>query len=293
MTHSCLPPDPSPQALTFALPGGAWDSHAHVFGPYAAYPLADDRSYTPPEQPVDRYLRHLDGLGFAHGVLVTASATGTDNRSVIDALLHAPGRLRGVIVPAADSSDEQLDQWTAAGVRGVRVNLLRKAGQPVYRNGIGLEQLQRLAPRLASRGWHVQVWIHAPDLPDMAPALLQLGMPLVIDHMGRMNTDLGVDQPGFQALCRMLADGRAWAKLSGADRISVNGPPFADADPFALALIEANPDQLVWGSDWPHINYFQPPVPNDGLLLNRLARWLPDPELRRRVLVDNPARLYA
>lgn len=293
MSRSCLPPDATPEPLQFALPTGAWDCHAHVFGPYADYPLADERSYTPPEQPAERYLAHLDRFGFAHGVLVTASATGTDNRSVTDALERVPGRLRGVIVPASDSTDEQLDRWTAAGVRGVRVNLLRKAGQAVYRNGIGLEQLQHLAPRLACRGWHVQVWIHAPDLPELAPALAKLGMPLVIDHMGRMNTDLGVDQPGFQALCRMLAEGRAWAKLSGADRISLTGPPYADADAFALALIDANPEQLVWGSDWPHINYFTPPVPNDGLLLNRLARWLPDPQLRQRVLVDNPGRLYA
>ena len=226
-------------------------------------------------------------------MLVTASASGTDNRGVIDALERYPQRLRAIVVAGPETDDRELDRWHAAGVRGVRANLFRQGGHAVYRNGVGLEALEALAPRLRERGWHAQIWVHAPDLPELAPRLLALGVPLVVDHMGRMNASRGVDDPGFRFLCRMLAQGEAWTKISGADRNTALGPPYADIDPFAAALLEANPERVVWGSDWPHINYFEPvQVPDDGVLLNLLARWLPDERLRRRVLADNPTALY-
>jgi 2-pyrone-4,6-dicarboxylate lactonase len=135
--------------------------------------------------------------------------------------------------------------------------------------------------------------VHAPDLPELAPRLLGLGLTLVIDHMGRMSAGRGVEDPGFQQLCRWLAEGRVWTKISGADRNTMDGPPYADIDVFAKALLAANPERVVWGSDWPHINYYEPSqVPDDGELLNRLFCWLPDTALRKRVLVDNPATLY-
>ena len=293
MTRECLPPLDSATPPGFTLPPGACDSHAHVFGPYDRFPLEEDRSYTPPTNPVDRYIAHLDRFGLARGVLVTASASGKDNRVVLDALRQVPNRLRGVVVAEPGVSDRELEDWHAAGVRGVRANLFRRDGHAVYRNGIGLEALEALAPRLASRGWHAQIWVHAPDLPELAPRLLALGVPLVIDHMGRMNASRGVSDPGFRLLCDWLADGRAWTKISGADRNTAAGPPYADIDPFANALLAANAGRVVWGSDWPHINYFEPPqVPDDGALLGLLARWMPDPALRQRVLVDNPAALY-
>jgi predicted TIM-barrel fold metal-dependent hydrolase len=293
MTRPCLPALSAFEPLDFTLPAGACDSHAHVFGPYDQYPLAADRSYTPGEYPADAFIAHLDRLGLARGVLVTGSASGKDNGAVLEALQRYPQRLRGIAVPAADTTDEELDRWHAAGIRGVRVNLFKRDGHAVYRNGIGIEAIEALAPRIASRGWHVQVWIHAPDLVELAPRLLGLGVPLVIDHMGRMATSRGVEDAGFQQLCRMLADGSAWTKISGADRNTGMGPPYSDIDPFANALLRANPERVVWGSDWPHINYFEPrQMPDDGTLLNLLARWLPDERLRNRVLVDNPAALY-
>jgi len=178
-------------------------------------------------------------------------------------------------------------------VRGVRINLFKRDGHAVYRNGVGIEALEAIAPRIAARGWHAQIWVHAPDLPELAPRLLKLKLPLVVDHMGRMSTAQGVAQPGFRQLCRMLADGTAWTKISGADRLTVDGPPYRDVDPFAAALIDANDERIVWGSDWPHINYFAAAhVPDDGALASLLARWLPDEPRRRRVLVDNAAALY-
>ncbi|MBO1114630.1 amidohydrolase family protein [Bordetella petrii] len=292
MTTPCLPARTGHQALAFTPPPGSCDAHAHVFGPYDRFPLDDERSYTPPPYPAETFIAHLDELGLARGVLVTGSASGTANDIVLDALARYPQRLRGVIVPRLDMDDAELDRCAAAGVRGVRANLYRLEGKAVYRNGVGLDVLQALAPRLAARGWHAQIWVHAPDLPELMPALKALKLPLVIDHMGRMSTRRGVDDPGFQFLCRQLADGALWAKISGADRNTSGGPPYHDVDPFAQAILRANSEQVVWGTDWPHINYYQPAqVPDDGALCNLLARWA-SPEVRQRVLVDNPARLY-
>lgn len=293
MTRPCLPSLDQFTAPAFRAPAGACDSHAHVFGPYQRFPLAAERSYTPAEHPAEAFIAHLEQLGLARGVLVTASACGTDNGSVLEALRRYPDRLRGIAVPAPDTSDAELDDWHAAGVRGIRINLYQVEGHAVYRNGVGLEVLEALAPRLAERGWHAQIWIHAPDLPALASRLRALGVPLVIDHMGRTSTARGVADPGFQSLCALLAEGAAWTKISGADRLSAAGAPYADVDPFAAALLAANPERVVWGSDWPHINYFEArQVPDDGMLFNLLARWLPDAEARQRVLVSNPACLY-
>lgn len=297
MTRPCLPPRSARQPLQFLPPSGACDCHAHVFGPFDRYPLSEDRSYTPDEFDGAAFIAHLDALGLTRGVLVTASAYGTDNSSILEAMAAYPDRLRGVTVATEQVRDHELDRWHAAGVRGVRANLYQLEGHKVYRNGVGLETLEALAPRLRERGWHAQIWVHAPDLPVLSPRLRQLGVPLVVDHMGRMAAARGVQDPGFQHLCAMLADGMAWSKISGADRntgqSSFSEQPYSDIDPFAQALLAANPEQVVWGSDWPHINYFEASrVPDDGVLLNLLARWLPDARQRQQVLVDNPARLY-
>lgn len=295
MTRPCLPALERITPPAFLAPPGACDSHAHVFGPFERFPLADDRSYTPAPYPAEAFIAHLDALGLMRGVLVTASASGTGagNAVVLDALRRYPARLRGIAVPAADTTDTELDAWHEAGVRGVRINLYRVDGHAVYRNGVGIDVLEAIAPRLRERGWHAQIWIHAPDLVELGPRLKALRLPLVVDHMGRMSTARGVADPGFQTLCAMLAEGTAWTKISGADRLNPGGAPYHEVDPFAAALLQANPDQVVWGSDWPHINYFEPHLmPDDGVLFNLLARWLPDAAARERVLVANPARLY-
>ena len=297
MTRPCLPPRSAASPIGFDIPEGACDCHAHIFGPFDRFPLAQDRSYTPQAFPVEAYLAHLDRFGLARGVLVTASVCGTDNEGVLDALRRHPTRLRGVAVPSPELRTDELDAWHEAGIRAVRVNLYRHGGQAVYRNGVGLEVLEALAPALRERGWHAQIWVHAPDLVELGPRLRALGLPLVVDHMGRMSTARGVTDPGFQLLCEWLAEGVAWTKISGADRNTVHGAPddvpFADVDPFAKALLKANPERVVWGSDWPHINYFDAAhIPDDGVLLGLLSRWLPDARDRKRVLVDNPAALY-
>jgi len=293
MTRLCLPPLARYANPGATLPAGACDCHAHVFGPYDRYSLAAERSYTPPENDVSCFLAHLYRLGLTRGVLVTASAYGTDNRSVHDALRAHPERLRAVVVVNAQVSESELDALSEAGVRGARFNLYRHDGRAVYRNGVGLDDFKRLAPRLAARGWHAQIWIHAPDLPELQAELLAAKLDLVFDHMGRMSTARGVADVGFQALCRLVADGRAWAKISGADRNTEQGPPYDDVAPFVKALLAANPERLVWGTDWPHINYFDAnDVPDDGVLLGCLAAWLASESLLHQILVANPAVLY-
>ncbi|SAI67443.1 dicarboxylic acid hydrolase [Bordetella ansorpii] len=293
MSRTCLPPHDTVQPVRFDIPAHACDSHAHIFGPFDRYPLAAERSYTPPENPCEAFLAHLSSIGFERGVIVTASAYGTDNQSMLDALKAHPDRLRGVAVADAATEAGTLRAWRNAGVCGLRFNLYAVGGAKVYRNGVGLEALEALAPAMRDLDMHAQIWIHAPDLADLAPRLEKLDVPLVVDHMGRMNATLGTADPGFQQLCRMLAGGRAWTKISGADRNTNQRGDYADIDPYVRALVAANPERIVWGTDWPHINYFEAgDVPDDGRLLNTLHRWLPDPALRHRILVDNPARIY-
>ena len=293
MSKICLPAKSSVQPILFSPPSLACDSHVHVFGPFSMYPLSEDRSYTPGEYSAHDFLAHLQRIGFSRGVLVTASVCGTNNGGLLEALQTFPTIFRGVVVCNNDVTDGELDHWHALGVRGIRFNLLRKNGQAVYRNGVGLEVLEAIAPRMLARGWHAQIWVHAPDLQELAPKLIKLSLPLVIDHMGRMDTVHGIHHPGFQYLCRMVSDGSAWVKISGADRIRAHQHHYDDVDGFAGALIKANLERIVWGSDWPHINYFEKTaVPDDGDLTNLLLRWLPNEKDREQVLVKNPAQLY-
>jgi predicted TIM-barrel fold metal-dependent hydrolase len=294
MTRPCVPYLPPGRRPAFAVPPGACDTHVHVFGPYDRFPLAEDRSYTPVEAPVEAFVAHLDALGFERGVIVTASAQGTDNDAMLDALRRYPTRFRGVAVLPPETTDRTLDEMTAAGVRGLRLNLLRSAaGERTYRNGVGYDSLRALGPRIRERGWHLQIWIHARDLAEALPLLEPYGMDLVVDHMGRISTQEDTPQhPGFRLLCDLLRDGRTWTKISGADRITGGEAPWLAADPYAKALLAANAGRCVWGTDWPHIAYFDRPMSKDAALADTLARWIPDAAVLKTVLVDNAARLY-
>ena len=274
-----------------APPAGAWDCHCHVFGPAARFPYAEPRSYTPEDAPLEAYLALLDRLGFAHGVLVQPSAYGRDNRAMLDALQRAPQRLRGVAVGGAELTPSVLRAWHAAGVRGLRANEFRRDGKPYYQNGVRLAEIEPLLPVMAELGWHLQLWVDARDLPELAPSLARVPVPVVVDHMGRMEHRHGTAHPGFQALVRGVAAGRLWTKLSGTYRLGATPPDYAEARPFHEALVAANPRQLVWGSDWPHPRP-EGPVPDAARLLAVFLDWTRDPGLRQAILVDNPSRLY-
>ena len=273
------------------LPPNACDCHAHVFGPAERFPYAAERSYTPPDAPLAKYLGMLDTLGFARGVLVQGSAHGADNAAMLDALARHPQRLRGVAVADADVAPAELRRWHAGGVRGLRFNHFFRGGQLHYRGGITLDAARVLAPVMRELGWHAQVWIDVKDLPDTIPTLRELALPVVIDHMGRTDARAGTGTAGFQSLLRLVGAGDAWVKLSGPHRLSQNDPDYPEARPFHEALVAANPDRLVWGADWPHPR-IEGTMPDAGRLLDLFQEWTPDADIRRRILVDNPARLY-
>ena len=281
----CLPPDAVVRKSGFDLPTGAWDTHIHAIGAFERFPLAVERSYTPAPVPIEAYVDLMDAVGIARAVLVQPSIYGTDNGAMVDALGRYPDRFRGVAVVAGDVPDATLDALDAAGVRGVRANLLN-------RGGISLAEATALAPRLAARGWHLQLQIDVSAFDGFA-LLERLPVQLVIDHFGYMPPGKGADEPGFRRLLRLVESGRCFVKLSAAYRLTPwRRDGYGTVTALAHALVAANPHRLLWGSDWPHTDVRRD-MPNDGDLLDLLAQWLPDADLRRTVLVDNPQSLYA
>ena len=284
MTDPCLPADPDPRAPGFSVPADACDCHAHVIGPPDRYPYVPDRSYTPPTALIEDY-RHLHRtLGISRAVIVQPSVHGTDNQVTLEAISAYGGPCRGIAVVDETVSDTELTRLHEGGMRGIRLNVL-------FGGGVGLNALEPLAERIRPMGWHVQLLLDARDLPDLAPRIRRLPVPVVIDHMGHMPVACGAGHPGFRALLDLVADGLAWVKLSGNYRISSRPPFFEDVVPIARALIAACPEHMVWGTDWPHpaLTGF---MPNDGDLLDALAAYAPDETLREAILVHTPARLY-
>jgi predicted TIM-barrel fold metal-dependent hydrolase len=290
MIAACLPPIP-PSRPKVLPPPNACDTHAHVFGPGERFPYAEDRSYTPPDTPCAKYLNMLDMLGFEHGALVQGSAHGRDNSAMLDALKRHPVRLRGVAVADADVAAGDLRQWADLGVRGLRFNHFFRDGQLHYRGGVPLSAGHTLAPVMAELGWHLQLWIDVKDLLETIPSLKAIGLAVVVDHMGRTDASNGTATDGFQSLLRAVGEGWCWAKLSGAHRLSANAPDYPDARPFHEALVRANPERLVWGSDWPHPRV-EGVMPDAGHLFELFQRWTPDQAVQQRILVTNPAKLY-
>ena len=287
----CRPTTPTTGPATFTPPANACDAHVRVFGDPARYPYASERSFTPAPGQTLAAVDALHGtLGFDRSVIVQSGVQGP--AVMLDALRAEPGRLRGIAVLKGDVSDGMLQELHEAGVRGVRVNLFQRGGVQVYRGGTTFADLEAIAPRVQRYGWHIQAWLDADHLAQWAPRLLDLGLDIVVDHMGRITTDRGVESPGFQHLCTLLRNGRVWCKVSGADRISVAGAPYHDALPYAQALLAANAGRVVWGTDWPHVNYFDKPVPSDTGLVDLLPLIAPDSGDQHRLLVDNPQQLY-
>jgi 2-pyrone-4,6-dicarboxylate lactonase len=290
MIPACAAPlDPVPPLVR--TPPGAWDTHAHVFGPSDRFPYGPDRSYTPPDAPLPKYLHMLDTLGFTYGGLVQGSAHGRDNSAMLDALARHPKRLRGVAVADETVPVAELRRWNDLGIRALRFNHFFRGGQLHYRGGVTLQNAKKLAPVMKDLGWHMQLWIDVKDLPDTIPALREIGLPVVIDHMGRTDARAGTGTPGFRSLVRLVGEGGCWVKMSGAHRLSTRAPDYPDARPFHEALVRANPDQLIWGTDWPHPR-IEGDMPNAGHLLDLFNEWTPNAAVRQRILVDNPARLY-
>jgi 2-pyrone-4,6-dicarboxylate lactonase len=286
---ACAGPDFNPRQPKLRLPRHSCDSHAHIMGPAARYAYSPARVYTPPDCLLADYLHMLDMLGVERAVLVQPSAYGTDNTAMLDAMQAAGGRLRGVAVVAEDVSDEELGKLDAAGVRGVRVNIVdvkdRKPGT------LPMDALKSMARRIAPLGWHMEFLMHVDEFPDLDQMLGDFPVEVVLGHLGYMNIGKGPDDSGFQALLRLMKAGRAWVKLTGPYRITVAPLPYPDTVACAKALLDANRERVLWGTDWPHV-MLKGKMPNDGDLADVLADWIPDAGLREQVLVRNPARLY-
>lgn len=282
--ENCQAPRETVRAPGWRAPAGATDCHFHIFGPHARYKLSPGRAYTPPDALLETYGRVADALGLARFVVVQPSVYGTDNRCTLDAVA-AFGRPRARAVAVIDDSFDAaaLRALHEAGVRGVRFNA-------VSGNGTPLAQLRTLAARAAPLGWHLQLYVEGAALPDLAPVLGALPVPVVIDHMGQVATAKGVAHPEFQALLRLLGTGRAWVKLCGY-RSSSQGFPFRDTLDQARALIAGAPERCLWGTDWPHPNFLGT-MPDDGALFDLLGEWAPSDLDRRRILTDNAATLY-
>jgi predicted TIM-barrel fold metal-dependent hydrolase len=286
----CLPPDPHPKTPVFAFPARACDCHAHICGPTALYPYAEQRIYTPPDALIGDYERLLDALGVARAVLVQPSFYAADNRAMLAAMKAARRPVRGVAVIADDAGEREIAQLHDAGVRGARINIVDiKEGK----GQLPVERLQRLATRVKPFGWHIEFLMHVDEFPDLDRTLGALGIDVVFGHLGYVKADKGTDTPGFQALLRLMRSGRAWVKFTGAYRISTGLTPHSDTNAFAHALVEIAPDRIVWGTDWPHVMAkWSIPMPNDGEHADILLNWIPDAATRKRVLVDNAAALY-
>jgi 2-pyrone-4,6-dicarboxylate lactonase len=282
----CFNPAPSKPAYT--PPPGAVDAHCHVFGPAAVFPYAPERKYTPCDAGKDQLFALRDLLGFERNVIVQATCHGADNRALVDALHAAGGRARGVATVRDTVTDEELAELHAAGVRGVRFNFVRRLVDPkpdAYYHAI----IDRIAPL----GWHVVIYFEAADLEERWDFFTALPTTVVVDHMGRPDVTKPVDGPEFGRFVRLMAEHEnVWTKVSCPERLSRLGPPaYDDVVPFARLLVERFPDRVLWGTDWPHPN-MTTHAPDDGALVDIIPRIAVTEDLRRKLLVDNPMRLY-
>jgi 2-pyrone-4,6-dicarboxylate lactonase len=275
------------QKPRFTLPPLACDAHCHIFGPANAFPYSASRKYTPEDAPKSQLFALHQGLGFERSVLVQASCHGTDNRSMIDMLNDAQGRYRGVAIIDEGFKAKDLLELHQAGVRGVRFNFLTRLVDVKPR-----EFYLRIADQIADFGWHIVVYFESEHLPNIIELLNELPVPIVIDHLGRPDVSLPIENENFQLICSLLFNNKKnYIKVSCIERLTKVGAPYSDVLPFAKYLVEHFPDQVLWGTDWPHPN-MEGNIPNDTLLVDSIPLMAETIELQKKLLVDNPHRLY-
>jgi len=284
-----------PTKPRFVLPAGAVDAHCHVFGPGAEFPYAPERKYTPCDASKHQLSALRDHLGFEKSVIVQATCHGADNSAMVDALRHSNGRAKGVATVKRDVSDQALQDMHDAGVRGVRFNFVKRLVDFTPK-----EELLEIAQRIKAWGWHVVIYFEAVDLPELWDFFTALPTTVVVDHMGRPNVQQSLDGPEFSLFMKfMLEHDNVWSKVSCPERLSISGPKalhgeqqaYQDVVPFARRVVETFPDRVLWGTDWPHPN-LKDHMPDDGLLVDFIPQIAVTPELQRKLLVDNPNRLY-
>ena len=287
--RDCLPPDRNPRRPSLALPEGSIDTHVHVFEP--GYPLSPARGYNPPHSTLADLERLHATLGLDRVVFTQPSVYGTDNSAILDAMdkLNAgkPGRARAVVALDMKATERQLAALDKRGVRGVRLNTDNQGGMP-----IGFEEIPELEARIRPFGWHLEFLFPGKDIVELMPVFAALTVPMSIAHFAYQPATAGVKAPGFQALVELARRRNTWIKISGANRVSATDlPPYDDAASLARALIEAAPDRIMWGTDWPHPNKYVA-NPNDADLVEAFGDWVTDASMRRRIMVDTPAAFY-
>ena len=290
-THSappCQAPDPEIRSPKIVFPAGAVDCHAHVCGPEQQFPYSSERIYTPPDATVEQYDFLLRMLGVDRSVLVQPSVYGTDNRAMLAALASNPEKFRGVAVIDSDIADAELEKLHQSGVRGIRCNVVDVANKSA---GLPIQELTYLAERIAPLGWHLELLMHANEYPDLAKTFTNFPVDVVFGHFGYTHSKHGINNPGFQGLLQLLREEKAWVKMTGPYRICDGDLPYADMRPFNEAVIDANPNRLVWGSDWPHV-MVKKQMPHDADLCDLFGSWVEDPALRKTILMNNPCILY-
>jgi 2-pyrone-4,6-dicarboxylate lactonase len=267
----------------FALPLGATDAHCHVFGPGERFPYAPGRRYTPEDAPKEMLRALHDHLGVARAVIVQASCHGSDNAAMLDCIASDPPRYRGVAIVDDTFTDQDFDALHAGGVRGVRFNFVKHLG-----GAPDMAVFARVIDRIKHRGWHVVLHLDAPSIIPLSDMIRKLPLPFVIDHMGRVPGRDGVEQPPLKALLELAKLENCWIKVCGAERISL--PPYAEAVPIAHAIAQAAPERVLWGTDFPHPNATH--EADEADLVDLVPQYAPDALTQKRLLVDNPARLY-
>ena len=291
-----------PSAPGIPVPAGACDCHMHILGPLDRYPPTARRSYTPRPATIGDYLPIADRLGLTNIVVVTPHAYGTDNSSTMDAVAALGPRSRAVVVVDEQASDTMLADLYQAGARGVRFNLLSAGDIPPAQ---AARTFATLAPRLKAAGLHAQIYMRAIEIPQVAAVIEQASVPVVFDHMGSPDVRQDPGEAGFRQLLKLLASGRAWVKLSGLFHLfhSDDAGVHPRIRPFVEALVAANPEQLLFGTDWPHVGRpasykgsDAPPVEfrpsDDGRDMSTILGYVKDAKIVQRILRDNPARLY-
>lgn len=281
--------DPNPSKPEFTPPPGAVDAHCHVFGPGDEFPYAPERKYTPCDAGKAKLYELRDFLGFSRNVVVQATCHGSDNRAMVDALVHSGGRARGVASVKADVTRDEIAAMHEAGVRGVRFNYVKRLVDPkpdAYYRGI--------IETIAEFGWHVVIYFEAADLAEKWDFFTSIPVPVVVDHMGRPDVTKDPEGPEFARFLEFMGSGDVWAKVTCPERLSKSGPPtYDDFVPFARTVVERFPTKVLWGTDWPHPNLnMVGHMPDDGKLVDIIPRIAPTAELQRKLLVDNPMRLY-
>ena len=284
-----------PAKPRFQLPVGAVDAHCHVFGPGSEFPYAPERKYTPCDASKAQLFALREHLGFDKNVIVQATCHGSDNRALIDALRASNNKARGVATVKRSVSDGELQAMHDAGVRGVRFNFVKRLVDFTPK-----DELLEIATRIKAWGWHVVIYFEAVDLPELWEFFTALPTTVVVDHMGRPDVALPLNGPQFALFQKFMREHpNVWSKVSCPERLSVTGPKalnceqnaYADVIPFARAIVEEFPNRVLWGTDWPHPN-LKDHMPDDGLLVDFIPHIATTPELRQKLLVDNPTRLY-